>query len=766
MDNIENGIDPLCFESLSNQSSLLVCPDEAQITNIQPGRLSVVCIQATNIARKDMVQSKTMLNLFVKFTLGQKSKSSLVIRTKNHTCMSQSALFDNENLSFDVQDPSDFLSENSDDIKLKIEVFDDVVLKSSIVGEVTISALRFFSGKVRNEWIPLRQKADTSSNSLINLKFRYMPVSEGILMITATKGIELRLPKTHSPSRMYFAFNIGSTSTRESQIIEESSNPTLSSEVIYLNVNKDNWFNKMITNLIHVTANSKDTIGEHKLDIIPWMNQLSTPTTGLELPLHMIRDVKQNVGKLCLNVKFLHSSVMTIKVIKVKPLDGFDQWFQTINPYFVFKSDGRASCLTHRTVTMKEEEITPVWNEEFEFSVVDHRELSIECFDDNFLTDDTQDDKVGLGTVSLLTAYRTGHVYKWITLSRPNEFGGEIPWGQVQIELHFKDVGYEFPRLHESTQRVSKFLKHDAPNFQNDCPSQVIDHDKIQAKVFTSEEFSDEEIRSSFDFLDLDKNGYIGAGELRHVLINMGELITDEEVDTMISMLDKNGDGQVNFHQFEAMAKSSNVEQDFKKSNYCKDETNLKSSTDTWTEIKQRQTQFLEFIVSNNIDKGIVFNLRDNILMRYRTFMIDKDENSEKYSLLWKVNYNEFCELLRVNPTGETFQIFNLFDHDNNDVVDVRELTISLCNFIGSFTVQEKCSISFELFDRNQDYINADDLKIILASTHLKHPSELTRKVQTILKFVDKDGTNKVSEDLLCKAAMKFPNLFLPNIIS
>jgi Ca2+-binding EF-hand superfamily protein len=46
-------------------------------------------------------------------------------------------------------------------------------------------------------------------------------------------------------------------------------------------------------------------------------------------------------------------------------------------------------------------------------------------------------------------------------------------------------------------------------------------------------------------FIDLDKNMFVGAGELRHVLICMGELITDEEVDEMIRMVDVDGDGQV-----------------------------------------------------------------------------------------------------------------------------------------------------------------------------------------------------------------------------
>ena len=70
----------------------------------------------------------------------------------------------------------------------------------------------------------------------------------------------------------------------------------------------------------------------------------------------------------------------------------------------------------------------------------------------------------------------------------------------------------------------------------------------------------------------------------------------------------------------------------------------------------------------------------------------------------------------------------------------------------------------FELFDREGDHITAEDLEVILAGTHLKHRGETSRKVQTIIKFVDRDGTNKVSRELLFQAAVKFPNLLLPKL--
>ena len=42
--------------------------------------------------------------------------------------------------------------------------------------------------------------------------------------------------------------------------------------------------------------------------------------------------------------------------------------------------------------------------------------------------------------------------------------------------------------------------------------------------------FSEEEIREAFRVFDKDGNGFISAAELRHVMTNLGEKLTDEEV--------------------------------------------------------------------------------------------------------------------------------------------------------------------------------------------------------------------------------------------
>mmetsp|Transcript_4974 Transcript_4974/g.8534 ORF Transcript_4974/g.8534 Transcript_4974/m.8534 type:complete len:150 (-) Transcript_4974:543-992(-) len=81
---------------------------------------------------------------------------------------------------------------------------------------------------------------------------------------------------------------------------------------------------------------------------------------------------------------------------------------------------------------------------------------------------------------------------------------------------------------------------------------QVIDFPEfltIMAKK-SKEAYTTEEILDAFRVFDKDGNGTITTMELRHIMTNLGEKLTDEEVDEMIREADVQGDGRVVYAEF------------------------------------------------------------------------------------------------------------------------------------------------------------------------------------------------------------------------
>jgi calmodulin len=56
-----------------------------------------------------------------------------------------------------------------------------------------------------------------------------------------------------------------------------------------------------------------------------------------------------------------------------------------------------------------------------------------------------------------------------------------------------------------------------------------------------------EDLREAFKMFDRNGDDKICPKELRYVMTNLGEKLTDDEVDEMIQTADKDGDGKVNY---------------------------------------------------------------------------------------------------------------------------------------------------------------------------------------------------------------------------
>ena len=72
----------------------------------------------------------------------------------------------------------------------------------------------------------------------------------------------------------------------------------------------------------------------------------------------------------------------------------------------------------------------------------------------------------------------------------------------------------------------------------------------------------DEELIEAFKVFDRDGSGMISAAELRHVMTNYGEKLTDEDVDEMIVDADVDHDGNINYVEFVRYTSENRKQQD------------------------------------------------------------------------------------------------------------------------------------------------------------------------------------------------------------
>lgn len=99
----------------------------------------------------------------------------------------------------------------------------------------------------------------------------------------------------------------------------------------------------------------------------------------------------------------------------------------------------------------------------------------------------------------------------------------------------------------DEVQRIMTEIDTDGDGF--------IDFDEFNTFYFDGlgKESNDRELHDAFDMYDKDKNGKISASELHSVLKSLGEKCSLKDCRKMISSVDVDGDGCVNFEEFKKM---------------------------------------------------------------------------------------------------------------------------------------------------------------------------------------------------------------------
>uniref|UniRef100_A0A7S4J4N6 Calmodulin n=1 Tax=Odontella aurita TaxID=265563 RepID=A0A7S4J4N6_9STRA len=78
---------------------------------------------------------------------------------------------------------------------------------------------------------------------------------------------------------------------------------------------------------------------------------------------------------------------------------------------------------------------------------------------------------------------------------------------------------------------------------------------KLMASILSDTD-SEEEIIEAFKIFDKDEDGLITVAEFRHIVINLGERLTDEELEEIIKTCTNDGEDRVNYMEFVKMISS------------------------------------------------------------------------------------------------------------------------------------------------------------------------------------------------------------------
>ena len=760
--------------------------EERQISErLKRGRLSVKILQAQNIRRKDASTSAAKIDAYVVAQLGDFKKAPR-LKTQVRKRSNQNPQFAGEVLSFDMIDPSAYVRDN--DVKLKIEVWDNNAWNDDILGEVTLSAVRFFGSLATvEEWLPLKFPGDQSSNSRIQIEVKFEEAKVGMAIFTLYEGknlgtSEMKLGKTVlSP---YVSVSIGEGYHKKSQTQSSGgADPYFGEEQLLMWVDGENWVKPAEVTVWHEDIGDHDPIGKCMFPLLPYMMIKPGDAAQELIPLTMTKEsthegVKSvSTGDLLLKVEFLLGGDLSIAIKSGKNLRETDSMGR-LDPYVVCKTEGDAVKINKRTTVDKDGGINPDWNQTLKMDVVDHYQLELECYDHDVLA--SQDELIGRATVSLLPVFKKGHVDTWITLKHKNQYNVLKDAGELHVIFDFKgEHGVAFPQHQPSidsfddSQRIDfdkvkraedKRRKDAESNVVNtDSTAIVLAQDVLQGVDLKENKYdcgyTDEDIRQAFDFIDLDRNDYVGAAEIRHVLICMGELITDEEVDMMITMVDSDGDGQVGYDEFYMMV----TDVDPARPEFGKKDDKEGSNRPVDGKAYERQKEMAA---------------RDMKRRMLTTFITENQVGPTEIAFAWEkyghlpkervpngsLDFEIFCELLQVEPTGEYHKLFGLFDADGSGTVDIKEFILGLCNFV-EMDNEKKCRFIFELFDEDHSgFLALGELEEILMANHMTTRKACQKKAQTIMRAADIDGSGAISlaEFIVCSA--KFPNILFPNL--
>lgn len=753
---------------------------------IKGGRLNVTCLNGIGLKKREDKSKNPRVDPYIRFKLGAADKWPWKVTTVQRK-QESNADFAEELVSFDVVKPSQFIYQ--EDIQLVIEVWNKGTFKDEIIGTVTMSVVRFFKNpfKAYTEKVPIVAPGDRTSTSKIVLEFLFEEARAGLFVFTLYEAKRLRNVDPMGQQHPYVQMALGDYK-KKSRVVEKGGrDPYFAEEDIIMWVDTESWVNDLDVMLCDQEVGEDNPIAYTDLCLLPYMDILPMAAKEDNFDLfykpHKEEPDEIAQGALSMKVTYLPAGTLHVNVVRGKgllpkgkqtPMDG--ESFR-IDPFVNFTLNSQAAKMSKKCPVDKDGGTDPVWQHQLNFDVVDQYLMDVDCYHQNIQGDD---ELIGSAQVSLLTVFKAGIQNLWVTLKQSKPEGGVRECGDINIQMHF--VGppaIAFPQYRPGVETFDDALRQSPPDESDDVKVKKDDSDLVagilaggEKSDFAKQEFTDEEIENAFKFIDLDKNNFIGAAEIRHILVCMGELITDEEIDMMIAMVDLDGDGQVSFDEFRKLVLHPDPAR-MDKDDAINDDAleaiekeklvmaGRANEVDSATFQRQKEMQ------ARDMKKRMILNFLndheydfDSLQLSYNRYL----GLPKEHRIQGRITFDQFCTILQIDPINENNRLFGLFDPERTGKVDLREFLLGCFNFV-DLSREVRLPLTFQMYDEDKTgYISIKEVRLMLQGNHMLSLASVEKKAQTMMRQAVANESNAITVKEFLIVTKKFPNIIIPNL--
>ena len=761
------------------------------VKEINGGRLNIIAIEGYNLRRRTDKSRNPRIDPYIKFRLGAADKwpwKETEVKRKQDT----NPNFEDDLISFDVVNPAQYIFQ--EDLSLTIEVWNKGTFKDELIGAVTMSVVRFFKNPYKKfeEKIPILAPGERTSNTKVLFEFMFQEARAGMFVFTLYEGNDLRNVDPMGQQHPYVQLALESYKKQSKTIHKGGREPYFAEEEVIMWVDTEAWVKDLRVSICDQEIGESNPIGYTDVCLLSFMDQ--RPSAAKEEAYELFYQKDKNSeeelaqGTLNMKVAYLPAGKLEMTIVRGKSLlpVGFKPGSEEsvrIDPYLAFTLNSQAAKMSKRCPVDKDGGSDPVWDSLVTFDVVDQYLMDISCFSQNI---QGEDELIGTAQLSLLTVFKSGIQNVWVTLKQDKPQGGVRECGDVNINLKFTGppaIAYPQYRPNmesfddalrvgqsEADKKVDEMAKKSRD--VNEETNEVTDNILADVEDHAGPEFSDEEIKNAFKFIDLDHNNFVGAAEIRHILVCMGELITDEEIDMMISMVDLDGDGQVSFDEFRNLVLHPNPaemdkEQDL---NYIKEKqlqeeaekaAGKQDELDSATYARQKELQH------RDMKKKMILNFLgdheydyDSMRLSYQRY----ESLPKEQRLKGMVDFTQFCDLLKIDHINENNRLFSLFDPERSGLISFKEFLLSCFNFV-DVTKETRLLFTFKMFDESKSgYMSLKEVREVLMGNHMMSEQMVERKAQTIMRQAVANESNTITEAEFMVVSKKFPNIMLPTI--